>query len=78
MLVVSIAEDQTGIIGKQEYVGQYNAIVGGSLSLQSNGFPDYRTSTAETARDVVNYFTSFERAGNVFVSFIIILPLISS
>ena len=68
-LVVSIAEDQTGLTGTREYVNQYNSIVGGSLPLQSNGFPNYKDSYAGTAQDIVQYFNKYERAADVFVSY---------
>lgn len=68
-MVVSISEDQTGLSGTREYVNQYNSVVGGSLPLQSNGFPNYQDSYAGTAHDIVQYFNKYERASDVFVSF---------
>ncbi|KAK4022794.1 hypothetical protein OUZ56_008242 [Daphnia magna] len=63
--VVSIAEDGTAIVGQREYDKRTNRVIGFSLPLRCNGFPDSLASSVRTAEDIVNLFEKYERAAVV-------------
>lgn len=61
-LVVSFSEDATGVVGRREYHAKSNSLVGFSLPLGPNGFPDPSLSIARTAHDIVRQFEAYDRA----------------
>jgi len=61
-LVVSFSEDATGVVGRREYHPKSNSLVGFSLPLGPNGFPDPSLSIARTAQDIIRQFKSYDRA----------------
>ncbi len=72
-LIVSIAEDGTGVVGRREYCAKWNSIVGCSLPLQHNGLPDPQSSVVKNVNDIQNMFENYNRASVVIV--VMVQPL---
>jgi len=64
---VLISEDATVIIPKREFHSRYNAILGGSLPLDSTGLPDPEAGLVNSTMDIVNYFERIPAAKVEFV-----------
>lgn len=68
-LVVSVAEDATGVVGRRQYDVKTTSLRGGSLPLQANGLPNAVDAVVSSAEDIINYFDKYDRASVVMVRF---------
>lgn len=60
--IVCLSEDATALVGRREYSSKTNSVVGFSLPLKPDGFPDTSLSIARTASDIIRQFQKYDRA----------------